>query len=222
MPASASASAKTLPPITIPPLPAEIADPTDLYNKNYYWWPKIAWANPEFHDRVLWLQELIPFKITGWSTPFSEAQGPGGTAYRGPTHMLIELEGNGRPYGVDVVNIGIGEMDATIYPTLFQLANDKPAPSMMKYPGYFARHPEGGQDPVGEIWPEHSRNAANRVIYHVSPAWNKETWPYAVDPPTTFRRPEGMYSLGMRSVISGSWLTGITTVEEYWWERPKS
>lgn len=211
-----------LQPIVIPSAPKEVYDPTNLLNGVYPWVPVMSWYNPEVHDRIACLREAQPFEIVAWATPYAPSAGPGPGAkeFRGPTTMAVVLP-NGREYGVDLVNIGIGEMDMIAYSSLYQFANNKPAPAPLKYPGYLTRHPAEGKDPVGPEWPEHLLNAAGRKIFHTSPQFNDVDWPYRIFPqqPTEFWRSDGRYTLAMSSTSKGSWLGGgITEVREYRWE----
>jgi hypothetical protein len=198
--------------ITVPPVPPEVHDPLDLYNDSYGWAPDARW-NEETFDVIAWLQEQVPFTITGWNTPLAPAVGPGGTAHRGPTHMLIALP-DGRPYEVNMLGV-CGFSPTVAYNEIYAVAYKKDAPQIPPYPGYFVRHPVGGEDPVGEPWPEHSRNAANRKIHHTSPAWTKEKWPADAE----FLRTDGRYTLVMTSSVTGSWLTSFKVTEVYFWQK---
>jgi hypothetical protein len=94
---------------------------------------------------------------------------------------------------VDVLNIVTDPRSA--YTTLYHVANGKNAPEIPIYPGYAVRHPAGGKDPVGELWPEHPQNAQNRIIHRVSKDFNEKDWPVLPNKDTQFFRTDGRYTL---------------------------
>jgi hypothetical protein len=211
--------------VQIPPVPEGIFDANDLYNDSYNQLPNLRWSNPEFHDRIAWLRELIGFDITAWGAAYSGPAGPGPGAreHRSSTHFQVLLDGTGVTHAVDVVNISTDPR--SVYTTLFFLKHGAAAELIPPYPGLLVRHPVGGLDPIGALWPEHPHNAKNRVIFHPSKDFeaNRERWPLStnVEKPTEFLRADGRYTLHVQ-YTPGPGLFGYPFTPNFFWQRDYS
>jgi hypothetical protein len=210
-------------------VPVGIVNPNDLYNDSYNNFPNLRWNDLEFHDRIAWLCEQIPFKITEWGAPYAGPAGPGPGAkeHRGSTYFWAVLE-NGIGYAVDVLNIAVEPR--SIHAILYKLQTGISAPHIVDYPGYAARNPPGGEDPVGEPWVNTDRHltadkllSAGRKIFQPSAVFSIEKWPLGTpDNPMQFARPDGRYTLSGEYIPNPNALWGRGGYWVYWWEKDRS
>lgn len=135
--------------MSIPVVPDGVRNPNDLYNGWYGDVGPLRWDNPEFHDRLKWLSEQVPFTPSAVQYAALLAEGPD-TRFT-PTIAHIDL-GDGISADIDARYIMLAT--EACYATLFQIRNGGVAPQVKPYPGYKVRNPDTSV-PVGEAWPNH-------------------------------------------------------------------
>jgi hypothetical protein len=135
--------------IEIPPVPEGIANPSNLYNDVYSELPPLAWANPEFHDKLAWILESDKdARVSMWHFTTSSALS---STIRASTMCRIQVAS----VGVDADVRTIWRMPEVIaYQLKREVLPDAPIPQMKPYPGFAARNPST-DSPVGAAWPDH-------------------------------------------------------------------
>jgi hypothetical protein len=127
--------------VTIPPIPDGVVNPANLYNEGYADLVPLTWADEVFHDKIAWLNENQPFVIRQW---YATRNVSPETAFLLPTQFTAVFP-NGNTFEVDCRNVVINP-ELLLY--VFQgMAGAKK--SNAAYPGYEARHPAEGGNPIG-------------------------------------------------------------------------
>lgn len=149
--------------ITIPPVPAGIVDPANLYNQVYGHEPALAWQDPEFQDRLLWiLGHAEGATITAWYAPLNQA--PNGDRLLTSTHFRLQVsEGS----GIDVDVLSVMKLPASIAHMVLTLKGGVVPVQIDPYPGFLARNPPEGLNPIGERWIDHPWKP--RVLFYSIP-----------------------------------------------------
>jgi hypothetical protein len=136
----------------IPPAPAYnpatgegIFDKENLYNDVYGYFPRLRWEDPEFHDKLTWIGEQVPFKITSFYSIVNSAKE---STIRTSTWFRVEVGGSGGDF--DVLNV-VRNPDLLVY-AFKRLANpNSEVPQIKLYPGFSVRWP-GRLTPIGALW----------------------------------------------------------------------
>lgn len=168
----------------IPPAPAYnpdtgegIFDKENLYNDVYGYFPRLRWEDPEFQDKLVWIAEQVPFKITSWYSIVNSAKE---STIRTSTWFRVEVGSTGGDF--DVLNV-VRNPDLLVY-AFKRLANpDQEVPQVKLYPGYSIRWPDR-LSPIGAKWEPSPwpgrvvyRNAGG-TAFAVGDIWEDETGRY--------------------------------------------
>lgn len=132
-------------------VPVGIVNPKDLYNDAYNDLPDLTWGNAEFHDRMKWASEEVPFEVTQW---YAVRGSSPETTLLGPTMTHVVLA-NGEYDDIDVRN-WLQNTDLLV--VQLKRKAGMQGPVLIPYPGYIARNPPSGVNPVGpklkkQPWP---------------------------------------------------------------------
>lgn len=142
--------------LVVPTVPAGVVNQNDLYNDAYNDLPDLRWGNLEFHDRMLWATEEVPHEVSNWyavrnSSPDTSALGPT------MTHVVLP---NGEYDDIDVRN-WLQNTDLLVVQLKRKAGVSNPV--VIPYPGYTARNPPSGVNPVGPKLPK--QPWAGRTLY---------------------------------------------------------
>lgn len=132
----------------IPQVPEGIFNPENLYNDVYGGFPPLRWSDPEFHDKLAWIREQVPYTITSWYSILNSGA-PDGSTLRTSTMFRAEV-GTGEGADFDVLNV-VRNPDLLVY-AFKRLLNPVAVLEQIKpYPGFTARNPVT-LSPIGPEW----------------------------------------------------------------------
>lgn len=149
--------------LTIPPVPAGIVNPGNLYNDVYDTEQPLSWQNPEFHDRLAWILEHVEgASITAWYAPLNGS--PNGDKLLTSTQFRLQVS---EGVGIDEDVLTVMKLPASIAHKILTLKSGAVPAQINPYPGFLARNPPDGVNPIGELWADHPWKP--RVLFHANP-----------------------------------------------------
>lgn len=187
-------------------VPDGIHNQENLYNDVYGDLPPLRWNDPEFQDKLRWIEEETGASITSWYSQVNNS--PGVPPLRTSTQFHAELPDGAGGYDFDVRTVA--QHVESVSAILRKIKLGVEPAQMRPYPGFAARNPPPTGDPVGERWPDHPWRG--RKMYRANP---EELYAEGQE----FERRDGTYTKRRFVVRPGSGPFGTGGETAFAWER---